>query len=645
MQDKDKTMDDDVRLAIEFQVTPLGAAGMTTTDTNNQYLRHIIHVGCQDQGKIVDGTKWDLRKASSKMDGGCEGLNRAIQHGWLVVSKINVDPTSTTKLVFRHVSVYGAGPMLSGGTEGETVWSLERYWTTRDKLLLLVNHWWTSNNIRITSIGSYCTSPTITTSAPVQAVSSTAKVDVIVSSSGIVDDKKHDKDNTDEEIRLSVEFRVQYYGMENVVFDNRNPAGSFFRAGCDSVSGRVVDGSTWKLDKALGSCGTGLYTVNQIIRNGWVVISRIFIDPASTMKLHFGCMLSSIGALECGRMGMGNWSLERFFASSQLSNEAVVKMVNDAWKHDKIQLSFIGDRRQHSDAEITPVDSTKNPINTSLPIAVVVPVVSPSKASVASVEAPLTTDAPVIGASDAMVSSARLAEREAAVKTREDSATVRERQFNDVIARVVKVAETFDKKQVTSIRTSTEPTVVPSPAVVVKEPVVTNTSPPIAVADTNQGLKKMQLIVSPIGMNLDRNPAMVRFLKHGCDGKSNVWTWDRYLQFATGTGGVSDFFKSAIANGYLQLANVTQSMRVSRKGIEHCEDNPIMHGPTQHFLLMGSIGDVASRIWMGLDQLRYRLQCQNDGMNSDASAMLRIAIANYDAYLTIAMDREWIVPV
>jgi len=45
---------------------------------------------------------------------------------------------------------------------------------------------------------------------------------------------------------------------------------------------------------------------------------------------------------------------------------------------------------------------------------------------------------------------------------------------------------------------------------------------------------------------------------------------------------------------------------------------------------------------VGEEQHRSRL---SGVINSDAATMCRIALANYDAFLAMAIEREWLMPV
>jgi len=312
------TANEDIRLRVEFRVTAHGASDVRASPVTHYYavMTRLIRCGCQGDVKIVDGTPWNLDLCTKGFTVSVFTLNRAIHDGWLMVSNIQVDPTSTMKLSFES-------------TDGRM--TLEQYWTKYQDVRKVADAWH-RDELRLASIDRY---PAMTECTPVPkmepatATKSESAAPIVVPAAVDVNPSTKDKDANDE-LRLSVVFRVTADGAASV---NERPSSDFMRAGCHPEC--VVHGAMWNLDKALES-GMGLDRVNQAMRDGWITIAHVFLKPTSIMKLEFRCALSNLGSLECGRVNAGTeWSLERFWNKS---STVYVCELNDAWQGGKLSL-------------------------------------------------------------------------------------------------------------------------------------------------------------------------------------------------------------------------------------------------------------------------------------------------------------------
>jgi len=157
MQDKDN------EIGLEFCVTADGVAGMlrSNADRANE-MPFFIRAGCPD-GKIVDGTVWDPEEAINykwKMD----FLNTTVEAGWLKVSRLVMNPTSTFKLHFSCGD--GIDMQLALGRTVDDVlwsrerrpnWSIDRCWTRYNSVfctseasfLFMLNRGWQQKKIRV----------------------------------------------------------------------------------------------------------------------------------------------------------------------------------------------------------------------------------------------------------------------------------------------------------------------------------------------------------------------------------------------------------------------------------------------------------------------------------------------------------------
>jgi len=366
MQDKTKDDDDTVRVGVEFRVTAYGAACMSRSDTNVD-MRNFIRTGCQHQGTVYDGKPWDLDKVISRT--GIELLNSAIEDGWLVVSRIAVNPNSW-KLFFRSRREDNLPLGLAlGRTEKGSDWSLERYWNACESMKIMnvserssmFNEAWQRDTLRCYSaargpcvyqVSSKVDLDNKTASIVVStADKETSTSSAVVVSSPSADDQKHvvqkdtDKDNKKtDQVRLSVEFRVTRLGAESYCWcgGNDSAIARYTRAGCDS--GKVIEGASWDLHKAAMDSYMGFDYLNDLIRLEWIVISRIYVNPNSTTVLHFrrtSDINGTMGKLESGCVFPQVWSLERFWVNM---NYHANQDITDAWKLGKIQLIWV-DRR------------------------------------------------------------------------------------------------------------------------------------------------------------------------------------------------------------------------------------------------------------------------------------------------------------
>jgi len=159
----------------------------------------------------------------------------------------------------------------------------------------------------------------------------------------------------------------------------------------------------------------------------------------------------------------------------------------------------------------------------------------------------------------------------------------------------------------------------------------------------------MQFVVSwpDSGDVLDND--MVMFLHNGRDlsakeeSKIHVWTFERVLEDVEfrDSAKLPALFQQAVSRQYLKLVPVLPRLCVGPKGKMYLQDHKLTYGPAHMFLCMGCPADNETR-WTGLDQLKAKLTTFN--FSADERTLIRMAIQNYDAYLALAIQNEWLTP-
>lgn len=575
----DDKNDRDVRLRFEFQVMTYGDEAVNSTkypldDRNTCFIR----TGCES-AKVTTGSTWHLDKAIG-IDV-VDRLNHAIQWGWIAITRIIVDPTSTTLLHFRgkmDLDKLGRRGMVTAGVG----WSFERFWDqsmySTELMVKDINESWILRKIRLDSVTTRARGvPNLvlpTESSTIMSV----KIGSDTTCTAGDQDKKHVSNATTTtatvaaaadvvktstavqqgKVRLTVEFRVNETGAAILKNDDRKMRMTGIVVGCEPHE-TVVEGSVWKLDRAMMN-GVTIDRMNGLMREGFLCISRVYEDPTSTLELGFALQQGPI-TLDCGLDDLTNrfkWSLDRFWSVRNTLGK--MYEFQDAWRRGWIVLD------------------TVTPRTTILPVVVTAPTESIKTADVPVITTTVTA-APIV--SDIQLTT--------------DSLQVKKEKETNV-----------DKVQKSIVG--------------------------------GHGGFKMELRVNPHRVQGDNDPDMIAFLTNGCDGASQIWTWERAFQHVSTPVSGSTLFQKAITCKYLRLVQESPRLKLGPKGIEHCQERPIAYGPTNHFLLVSC----DATIWVGEEQHRSRL---SGVINSDAATMCRIALANYDAFLAMAIEREWLMPV
>lgn len=548
---KKEQEEDNVRLTVEFQVTPSGVEGVRHY-SNNHDLVLFVRSGC-DMGIVSDGATWKLDKAiESSM--GFDRLNRALAADWIQISRIFIDPTCTMRLAFSSQSTQHAsmGPIATGCINNGG-WSLERFWLE---------------------------------SLPSMRVFTQSTVDDINASwrLGIIQISAVNRQLDNRALPLNVEFRVTGHGAGMFQFNERHFP-DYLAAGCKDR--QFTENAEWRLIFALGT-GMPIEYLNEMFRMGLVCVTRISrADPHSaSLKLHFErkCPPTHLGALARGcAESESAWSLEQYWNSLIDRDDVKLPNINGHWKDGRIQVTgFIS---------------------------------CPSTISPSSIVASPTTEVNKTERGHVHVGKTAQAKEGSTTLTNSPPLVVMKDHGGGI--------------SVTPVATVTA-------AQTTSSGIVEKDAP--TIVSTKVDMKKMQLIALPSGGQLDAD--MIRFLANGCEGTSNVWTWDRYLQTTTSTASVSSFFKDAVAKEYLQLVPVPPRQRVGPKGIAYLrESHDLVRGPLHYFLSLCRTDNVS------LDAIRQSAHESITNANSYHAIMCDKVMNHYDGLLELAIQRELIIPL
>jgi len=448
--------------------------------------------------------------------------------------------------------------------------------------VMSISQHWMSNTIQVID-----SDKTDADAKHVPSTSAAVPTTTVVQEHGTLDDEQV--------VRLHVQFQVTVSGAAKAgsrrVEDQYMP--NFIRLGCEEP---LYAGCVWNLNHRLLASGF----VNVAMINGWLIAAQVGPDSNCNLELLFKFVpqRQTRPEIQLGRIGGGSaWSLARFWRACKdmdMSDDSICHSFNDAWKNNNLILY-----------------GTRQLPRFTRPVAVAPPSCTKVTATVAPIiAAQATTENPQVK----RIETAKYGTK-CLVETPQGMRDV----SCDTAAMDVPPLE---KEQDTT-------------------PVVPSTSAQHNKEKT-AGIK-MQFIVDGRGLFADRDGDMIKFLRDGCEGKSNVWIMDRAFQHVSNPTASCGLYRQAIANGYLCLVREPPRLRLGKNGLALCRDTPLMWGPMHYFLSMGSDDGDAERgyAWLGLDHMRSQIP-NYTRTGPEGATMCRIAIANYESYLAIACSRQWI---
>lgn len=636
-----KNMDNDVRLNIEFKVTPQGARCMDWIDggEQNSLRSKFIRAGCNEGSQTVRAKMaWHLDQAMWRANGCVERLNQAIQDGWLIVSKIHEDPTASLKLSFRHMG--GGNTRLPEGIISGDSWSLEQFWTIRRcRELGMFNVAWQQANIRLATISSYHGDQVLEGTATVDdlpktlvpesmavpassekedtsekyASTAAAKLDPVTTLTSTTTgfNKASQTSVTataaplpipDATTVAGIRFQISIAGEAFIFGTSHSDSESlkkFIRDGCNNVE----RSPKWSFERAIQlnpSLDNG-NLLNKAVRGQYLnVIEVCLLDAGAEYQLVFGiAMHYSGGILDTCRMadvlpgGESIWSLEQFSVNGKYNVDAF----QTVWREGVLNLRRVirpcpQQTSSASTASTVNPDQDKKHLVASLltvPASTTTAVAAATSAATTTINA---TSVPIV-ATDNQLKGQAIA-----------PVTAGQPKVQIMIASAVAVELLSKEPQLYALRTSAT------------------------------------------GLSKDEQKGMIEFLNAGCHEKSRVWHMDRAIQHLPNAQEmIGKMFHNAITHGFLILVPTTPPLYLSATGVFHLlEANSVMHSVTKYFLMLGTI--TSNNAWGGFHQVEHQVRMEIDRAQHDPLVLgvFRFIVSRYDDYLALAVEQQWLSP-